>query len=131
MWWWKAFATLNAALVVSTLVGPRADNYSGPFDAVGIAVCIPAAVGILLYAFHKDPYFNRDMPPRPFWMAFSRVFAFYSVAMLALTTKIWIGSGKMSLLAACGAFAVLAALQFFTWLPLRRYALRRHVLRLC
>jgi hypothetical protein len=117
---WKAFAILNAALVLSTLFGPRAGTYYGPFAIVSIAISIPAAAGLLLYAFNKDPYaFDRDMPPRPFWMAFSWVFAAYSFGML-----------KLSLLAIFGAFAVLAAWHFFTWLAVRRYAIKRHVLRL-
>jgi hypothetical protein len=131
---WKAFAILNAALVLSTLFGPRAGTYYGPFAIVSIAISIPAAAGLLLYAFNKDPYaFDRDMPPRPFWMAFSWVFAAYSFGMLKLAIDNWViqfARGKLSLLAIFGAFAVLAAWHFFTWLAVRRYAIKRHVLRL-
>ena len=113
---WKIFAVLNAVLVISSIVRP-----GGRLSAVELAssaITAVAAVGLVLYAF-SNTILNPD-----FWRAFSNLFA--AVSIIVIGAFVYSAHSRMissldQLVAGLGAIAVLAAVQYFTWLAVHRY----------
>lgn len=115
---WKVFAVLNGLIVLKTIFDPVDEGYS-PFEMLSIAISIPAAIGLALYAFRR-----RWLPSAP-WKPFSWLFAVYSVWAVGLF--LWNMRNKSvegfdGAIGMIGAFALVAALQYFTWLALWRYS---------
>lgn len=113
---WKIFAILNAVLVMSSIIWP-----GGRLSAVELAssaITAVAAVGLVLYAFS-----NTVLKPE-FWRVFSSLFAAGSV--IVIVGFVYSAHSRMissldQLVAGIGAIAVLAAVQYFTWLAVHRY----------
>jgi hypothetical protein len=114
---WKVFSVLNALVVISTIVGPRAGSYDSPFELAGIIISIPAALGLILYAFGKHLFSST------FWKVFAWVFAGFSLVAIGLFLKQTVATAMadgFKPVGMLGAIAVVVCLQFFTWLALQR-----------
>jgi hypothetical protein len=119
MWGWKIFAIFSA--IVSIWAIFDGTSYNGPVQMLGLAISIPATIGLILFAF------NMSFLSARFWRAFAAIYIAYSIAVLGMSVQNLnvqhTESGK-GIWIYVGAFAVMFALQFFTSLALWRYSSR-------
>jgi len=119
MWGWKIFAIFSAIISIWAIFDAK--SYDSSVQMLGLAISIPATIGLIFFAFNKSFLSAR------FWRTFAAIYIAYSVVILGISvqdlTAQHTESGK-SIWIYVGAFAVIFALQFFTSLALWRYSLR-------
>lgn len=118
---WKAFALINAGVVVSILVAPAPGMFDDPLNIISTILSLPAAIGLLIYAFNQGPGSPR------LWAACSWMFGGYSIVGLVVGCYRIIGKmdpTPYGILVAIGAIATVGAHQYFTWVALWRLSHR-------
>jgi hypothetical protein len=118
---WKIFAVLFTVITILGTV--NASGYDRPIDVLDTMMAIPAALGLLLFAFGIE-FFARRLW-RPFALAYVAYSLFY-VAILArgLYTQYAIDGKDLSIV--LGSFLFFGALQLAVSRGLWRYAFEQH-----
>jgi hypothetical protein len=120
MWGWRIFAIFS--VILSILAIFDAKTYGTSMEMLGLAISVPATIGLSLFAFNKRFLLGR------FWRTFAAIYILYSVIVLAISIQNLASQhaeGAKSVWIYITAFAVEVALQFFTALALWRYSTRQ------
>ena len=115
---WKIFAVFFAFVTVLGMA--NAHSWNGGVQLPDMAMSIPAAIGLVLFAFKIELF------PRGFWKTFARMYAVYSFVYMMIFVpglyKQYTVDGK-SLSIVLGAFLIFGALQVAISLGLWLYSL--------
>jgi hypothetical protein len=113
---WKFFSLLNVAFVLTTIVGPFSSSHHGVAGLIALALSVPAAGGVVLYAF--------DRPASPsLWGVFSWLFAADSLGIFGYFALRMVEIGpRGGPLAVAVVLTAVGVYQYCVWLALHRLA---------
>lgn len=112
--WWKIFSVLNALLILWGIFDAR--NYETAFKLLGLALDVPAMIGLFLFAFSRGLLSGR------FWKFFAVIYTVYWVAALLTDIPKWLADHPHGTFALASAITVSFAIQLLTVLGLWRHS---------
>ena len=121
---WKIFAVFFAFVTVLGMTNTH--SYSGAMQLLDTAMSVPAALGLVFFAF------KIELLPRKLWSAFALTYAVYSaVYMMNFVPNLYrqYAVDGISLSVVLGAFFLFGALQIAVSLGLWLYSLRNRLIK--
>lgn len=127
---WKGFAVLACLVTtasfiwVASIISGHAEGEPTPMDFIGLVISLPTAIGVVCYAF------DITLLPSGFWPPFARLLTFFTALSLVGLTLLtafsldFANSGWSAVAVMAALYAVAVAFVYFSWLGVRRYALR-------
>lgn len=127
---WKGFAVLTCLVTtasfifIASIVSGHVEGEMTLMDFIGLVISLPTAIGVVCYAF------DLNLLPSGFWPPFAKVLTFFTalsfvgLTLLILFSFEFASLGWSAVAAMAAFYAVAVVFAYFSWLAVRRYALR-------